>query len=83
MKHTKSRLDWQSAMDRLKHLAAAVRSILAVLVVFQHVKWTDAQIAAVVLAVETVGALIYAARQKNTVDTSVTIVPQTLEAEVE
>lgn len=68
--------------DKLKHLAAAVRSVLAVLVVFQHVEWTDAQIASVVLAVETVGALIYAARQKNTVDAAVTVVPQPIRAEV-
>lgn len=49
--------------DRLKHLAAAIRALLAVAITFQLLHWTDAQIGTVMMAVETVGALIYASRR--------------------
>ncbi len=51
-------------LERLKHLAATTRAVLAVGIAFQHIDWTDAQIATVVMAVETIGALIYAGRKR-------------------
>lgn len=52
-----------AAADRLKHLAAAIRALLAVAITFQLLDWTDAQIGTVMMAAETVGALIYASRR--------------------
>lgn len=50
--------------DRLKHLAAAIRALIAVGISFQLLHWTDAQIGTVMMAIEAVGALIYASRRR-------------------
>lgn len=52
-------------MDKLKHAAAAARSLFAVAVIFNLLKWTEAEISTVVLAVETIGIFIYAMTQKQ------------------
>jgi hypothetical protein len=51
-------------VSRFKHLAAFCRAIMAVLVGFGHVDWTDAQIMLVVAAIEAAGALIYAEQHR-------------------